>query len=211
MGIIPYELLVPLGQLKSLNLSGNHLVNVSMQILHPVNNLDVSVYWPLWRRKKIWQLQHKNRYEQILHVFHFSLFFILHIFVEYTAFFLTINLSCGSLHLCHSTMVLYATQFFSTTQLLDLSRNQLNGIEDSQTMLLQKIREVRLENNPLICDRCHMGSLIQIAKNVSSIYLVIVFWVFLSLSLSRFFSSLVGYVCCCPLYVFHSIAFTTTS
>lgn len=43
MGIIPYELLVPLGQLKSLNLSGNHLVNVSMQILHPVNNLDVSV------------------------------------------------------------------------------------------------------------------------------------------------------------------------
>lgn len=44
MGIIPYELLVPLGQLKSLNLSGNHLVNVSMQILHPVNNLDVSIY-----------------------------------------------------------------------------------------------------------------------------------------------------------------------
>lgn len=64
----------------------------------------------------------------------------------------------------------------SHAQLLDLSRNQLNGIEDSQTMLLQKIREVRLENNPLICDRCHMGSLIQIAKNVSSIYLVIVFF-----------------------------------
>lgn len=41
MGVIPYELLVPLGQLKSLNLSGNHLVNVSMQILHPVNSLEV--------------------------------------------------------------------------------------------------------------------------------------------------------------------------
>lgn len=32
--------------------------------------------------------------------------------------------------------------------------------------MLQKIKEVRLENNPLICDRCHMGSLIQIAKSV---------------------------------------------
>lgn len=42
MGVIPYELLVPLGQLKALNLSGNHLVNISMQILHPVSNLDVS-------------------------------------------------------------------------------------------------------------------------------------------------------------------------
>lgn len=42
MGVIPYELLIPLGQLKALNLSGNHLVNVSMQILHPVNELDVS-------------------------------------------------------------------------------------------------------------------------------------------------------------------------
>lgn len=42
MGVIPYELLVPLGQLKALNLSGNHLVNVSMQILHPVVSLEVS-------------------------------------------------------------------------------------------------------------------------------------------------------------------------
>lgn len=46
MGVIPYELLIPLGQLKALNLSGNHLVNVSMQILHPVNNLDVSITTP---------------------------------------------------------------------------------------------------------------------------------------------------------------------
>lgn len=43
MGVIPYELLVPFGQLKALNLSGNHLVNVSMQILHPVNGLEVSI------------------------------------------------------------------------------------------------------------------------------------------------------------------------
>lgn len=42
MGVIPYELLVPLGQLKALNLSGNHLVNVSMQILQPVDGLEVS-------------------------------------------------------------------------------------------------------------------------------------------------------------------------
>lgn len=41
MGLIPYELLVPFGQLKALNLSGNHLVNVSMQIIHPVNGLEV--------------------------------------------------------------------------------------------------------------------------------------------------------------------------
>lgn len=52
-------------------------------------------------------------------------------------------------------------------QLLDISRNQLNGIEDSQAIMLQKIKEVRLENNPLICDRCHMGSLIQMVKHVS--------------------------------------------
>ncbi|XP_055294991.1 insulin-like growth factor-binding protein complex acid labile subunit isoform X2 [Sitodiplosis mosellana] len=90
MGVIPYELLVPLGQLKALNLSGNHLVNVSMQILQPVDGLE----------------------------------------------------------------------------LLDISRNQLNGIEDSQAVMLQKIKEVRLENNPLICDRCHMGALIQMAKNL---------------------------------------------
>lgn len=42
MGVIPYELLVPLGQLRALNLSNNHLINVSMQILHPVDSLEVS-------------------------------------------------------------------------------------------------------------------------------------------------------------------------
>lgn len=58
--------------------------------------------------------------------------------------------------------------FFSfILQLLDISRNQLNGIEDSQAIMLQKIKDVRLEGNPLICDRCHMGSLIQMVKHVS--------------------------------------------
>lgn len=32
---------------------------------------------------------------------------------------------------------------------------------------MQRIRDVKLENNPLICDRCHMGSLIDIARSVS--------------------------------------------
>lgn len=53
------------------------------------------------------------------------------------------------------------------SQLLDLSRNQLNGFDDVLTVKLRRIRDVRLENNPLICDRCHMGSLIDIARTVS--------------------------------------------
>lgn len=57
--------------------------------------------------------------------------------------------------------------FWFILQLLDISRNQLNGIEDSQAIMLQKIKDVRLEGNPLICDRCHMGSLIQMVKHVS--------------------------------------------
>lgn len=36
--------------------------------------------------------------------------------------------------------------------------------------MLRKIADVHLENNPLICDRCHMGALIQIAKSVSGLF-----------------------------------------
>ena len=54
------------------------------------------------------------------------------------------------------------------TQLLDLSRNQLNGFGDGIAAKLRKIREVKLENNPLICDRCHMGALIDKAETVST-------------------------------------------
>lgn len=67
----------------------------------------------------------------------------------------------------HAIYILFRFYILFHSQLLDVSRNQLNGIEDSQVIMLQKIDEVRLENNPLICDRCHMGKLIQIAKAVS--------------------------------------------
>lgn len=53
-------------------------------------------------------------------------------------------------------------------QLLDLSRNQLNGFDDHFVAKLQRIKDVRLENNPLICDKCHMGSLIDVASTVSN-------------------------------------------
>lgn len=51
-------------------------------------------------------------------------------------------------------------------QLLDLSRNNLNGFDDNQVWKLRQIKDVKLENNPLICDRCHMGALIDIARTV---------------------------------------------
>lgn len=56
---------------------------------------------------------------------------------------------------------------FSRPQLLDLSRNQLNGFDEVFVAKLQQIKDVRLENNPLICDRCRMGFLIDVARTVS--------------------------------------------
>lgn len=41
MGPIPLTILAPFGQLRSLNLSGNHLTNASLSILEPANNLEV--------------------------------------------------------------------------------------------------------------------------------------------------------------------------
>ncbi|XP_055295035.1 insulin-like growth factor-binding protein complex acid labile subunit [Sitodiplosis mosellana] len=55
----------------------------------------------------------------------------------------------------------------STLELLDLSRNNLNGFDDIQVWKLRQIKDVKLENNPLICDRCHMGALIEIAQTLS--------------------------------------------
>ncbi|XP_058060423.1 insulin-like growth factor-binding protein complex acid labile subunit [Anopheles bellator] len=49
---------------------------------------------------------------------------------------------------------------------LDLSRNQLNGIPDRYAAQLSRIADVKLENNPLICDWCHMGPLIVKAKKL---------------------------------------------
>lgn len=42
MGPIPLTILSPFGQLRSLNLSGNHMINISLTILDPANNLEVS-------------------------------------------------------------------------------------------------------------------------------------------------------------------------
>uniref|UniRef100_A0A182M6A0 LRRCT domain-containing protein n=1 Tax=Anopheles culicifacies TaxID=139723 RepID=A0A182M6A0_9DIPT len=49
---------------------------------------------------------------------------------------------------------------------LDLSRNQLNGIPERYATQLARIADVKLENNPLICDWCHMGPLITQAKKL---------------------------------------------
>lgn len=61
-------------------------------------------------------------------------------------------------------------------QSLDLSRNQLNGFDDMFVVKLQRIKDVKLENNPLICDRCHLGSLVDIARSVSNI--ITIFFLF---------------------------------
>lgn len=45
MGPIPLTILSPFGQLRSLNLSGNHLINISLSILDPANNLEVNIIW----------------------------------------------------------------------------------------------------------------------------------------------------------------------
>lgn len=47
MGPLPMGLLVPFTHLSSLNLSGNHLVNISLQILDPVTSLEVSQSYPI--------------------------------------------------------------------------------------------------------------------------------------------------------------------
>lgn len=47
MGPMPMGLLAPFTHLNSLNLSGNHLVNISLQILDPVTSLEVSQSCPM--------------------------------------------------------------------------------------------------------------------------------------------------------------------
>lgn len=56
--------------------------------------------------------------------------------------------------------------YYIIFQLLDLSRNNINGFDEIQVVKLQQIKDVKLEKNPLICDRCHMGMLIDIARTV---------------------------------------------
>lgn len=62
--------------------------------------------------------------------------------------------------------ILYMWICYCFLQLLDLSRNRLNGFDDIFVWKLRQIKDVKLENNPLICDRCHMGVLIDIAQTV---------------------------------------------
>lgn len=72
------------------------------------------------------------------------------------------------LHYFYSHQIVHSNTHSSyRLQLLDLSRNQLEGFDDTHVLKLQKIKDVKLENNPLICDRCHMGTLIDIARRVS--------------------------------------------
>lgn len=55
----------------------------------------------------------------------------------------------------------------SRPQDLDLSHNQISGIEESIASRLLNIANVRLDNNPLICDKCHLGPLIGKVRLVS--------------------------------------------
>ncbi|CAD6999074.1 unnamed protein product [Ceratitis capitata] len=93
MGVLPMGLLVPFKQLRYLNISGNHLDNMSLQVIDPCRELEVSTF-------------------------------------------------------------------------LDLSRNQLYGINEDTVKRIQRIRNVRLDNNPLICDECHMGKLINVVQHL---------------------------------------------
>ncbi|XP_062120784.1 leucine-rich repeat-containing protein 15 [Drosophila sulfurigaster albostrigata] len=90
MGQLPVGLLTPFRQLRYLNISGNSLDNMALQVIDPCREL------------------------------------------EY----------------------------------LDLSRNQLYGINADTAMRIQGIRNVRLDNNPLICDECHMGKLINVVRQL---------------------------------------------
>ncbi|XP_052896445.1 insulin-like growth factor-binding protein complex acid labile subunit [Anopheles moucheti] len=90
MGALPPNLFGAFRRLSALNLSGNHIDNITLQIIEPLNHL---------------------------------------------AF-------------------------------LDLSRNQLNGIPERYATQLARIADVKLENNPLICDWCHMGPLITQSKKL---------------------------------------------
>ncbi|XP_035796141.1 insulin-like growth factor-binding protein complex acid labile subunit isoform X2 [Anopheles albimanus] len=90
LGSLPLNLFAPFKRLTALNLSGNHIDNITIQIIEPLAQL----------------------------------------------------------------------------KFLDLSRNQLNGIPERYAAQLSRIADVKLENNPLICDWCHMGPLIMKAKKL---------------------------------------------
>lgn len=62
-----------------------------------------------------------------------------------------------------SYIELSATEF----EELDISNNQLTGLNDNELNFLGPIRNVLIENNPFICDKCHVGALINKTGDVS--------------------------------------------
>lgn len=57
-----------------------------------------------------------------------------------------------------------------STQTLDISRNQLNGFDSELLSRLYGIPDVRLAENPWICDRCHIGLLVDHSASVITKY-----------------------------------------
>lgn len=54
----------------------------------------------------------------------------------------------------------------SKLQILDVSRNLLTGIDEDFARKIVAIDDVRLENNPLICDLCNMAGILRRISNV---------------------------------------------
>lgn len=48
----------------------------------------------------------------------------------------------------------------SLQQELDLSRNQLAGFEEDFAVKLLNIDDVKFEQNPIVCDLCHVGPIL---------------------------------------------------
>ncbi|XP_031624844.1 insulin-like growth factor-binding protein complex acid labile subunit isoform X2 [Contarinia nasturtii] len=65
---------------------------------------------------------------------------------------------------------------FNSLELLDLSRNDIKGFDEYLVWKLQQIKDVKLEKNPIICDRCHMGALIDISHTLPWNIYPICYW-----------------------------------
>jgi hypothetical protein len=50
--------------------------------------------------------------------------------------------------------------FFSPSKELDISRNQLSGIEEDFAEKLLRIDDIRWDQNPFICDICHLEGIL---------------------------------------------------
>uniref|UniRef100_A0A182Q1C3 LRRCT domain-containing protein n=1 Tax=Anopheles farauti TaxID=69004 RepID=A0A182Q1C3_9DIPT len=132
MGALPLNLFVPFRRLSALNLSGNHIDNITLQIIEPLANLSTPCFNQLCIRLPKPKCTLK----------------------------ITLHPSRVSSYACS------AASASDTASFLDLSRNQLNGIPERYATQLAAITDVKLENNPLICDWCHMGPLIMQARKV---------------------------------------------